>query len=320
MSDDIDTSIEDSGGPIPLDYFHVGLAAFLLSLNALLSLVLQLGLEKRLLISALRAFVQLSVLGYILVPIFKADSPIFVVLYAFFMTMVATYEAQKRSAYTYKGMWWHVWVSLAGTGSLVLSYTLIIVISVKPWWEAQYLIPIFGMILGNSTNGISVGLVTTLAELSEGRHQVEGLLALGATRWEACAPLLCKAITLGLTPILNQMSIIGMVSIPGMMTGQILGGSSPELAARYQCIIIFVIGAATAVGTVSASVMGVLSVVDSEHRVRPERLVKRDKGSSLLSPLASHPTFIATVETLKEFCCSIRLPGFTKLTPDTFAG
>jgi len=269
-------------GPLHLSTGHVMLAAFLLMVNAVASLTLQLGLEQRLLIAAVRAFCQLMLLGYILVPIFKANNPLLIMLYAIFMGTVATYEAQKRTKYGYKDMFAHTWLALAGSAALVLTYGLTVVVAVQPWWEAQYLIPVFGMLLGNTTNGISVGLATTVSELAEGRQRIEALLAMGATRWEASKDLLKKAVTLGLTPILNQMSIIGMVSIPGMMTGQILGGTSPEQAARYQCAIIFLIAASTALGTVTACLLAVSTIVDVQDRVRAERLVARDRSRNYL--------------------------------------
>ncbi|MBU1897720.1 ABC transporter permease, partial [Myxococcota bacterium] len=80
------------------------------------------------------------------------------------------------------------------------------------------------MILGNSLNGVSLGLDRALALLDEGRDAVELRLALGATRWEAARPVAVEAIRVGMIPIINTMSVVGLVSIPGMMTGQILGG------------------------------------------------------------------------------------------------
>jgi ABC-type iron transport system FetAB permease component len=88
--------------------------------------------------------------------------------------------------------------------------------------------------LGNTISGISVGLGVVIDELSAGANRVEKLLALGATRWEATRAPVRRAVRLAMTPLLNQMSVVGLVSIPGMMTGQILAGSDPSDAARYQ--------------------------------------------------------------------------------------
>lgn len=90
------------------------------------------------------------------------------------------------------------------------------------------------MLLGNATSGVAVALSSILSGLKDGAAVVEARLALGATRWEATNELLRRSVNMGLTPVLNQMSIIGLVSIPGMMTGQILSGSPPSTAARYQ--------------------------------------------------------------------------------------
>jgi putative ABC transport system permease protein len=90
------------------------------------------------------------------------------------------------------------------------------------------------MLLGNATSGVSLGLTNIIDALTTQQQQVETMLALGATRWEATKAHVHKAIITAMTPILNQMSVVGVVSIPGMMTGQILGGQAPLQAARYQ--------------------------------------------------------------------------------------
>lgn len=161
----------------------------------------------------------------------------------------------------------------------IISYTLILVIGVQPWYDAQYLIPMLGMILGNACSGVAVGLSSVLEELSSGKDKVEQLLALGATRLEATHAVIKQAARLALTPLLNSMNVVGIVSIPGMMTGQILGGNDPSTAAKYQIIIIYIIGAATGMASVITIFGAVLTVVDGKHRLHSEKLHHRDDGS-----------------------------------------
>ena len=101
------------------------------------------------------------------------------------------------------------------------------------------------------------------------------MLARGATWWEASRPVAAEAIRSGMIPILNSMSVVGLVSIPGMMTGQILGGTDPVLASRYQILILFLIAAATALGTAAAVLLSVRALFDADHRLRSDRLVRR---------------------------------------------
>ncbi|MED6335091.1 MAG: ABC transporter permease, partial [Planctomycetota bacterium] len=144
-------------------------------------------------------------------------------------------------------------------------------------WEPRYLIPFLGMVLGNGLTGISLGLERCLRELDEGRVRVECLLALGATRWEASRVVAGEAVRAGMVPILNSMTVVGLVTIPGMMTGQLLGGVSPLTAARYQILIMFLIAATTAGGVTVVVVLCLRALFDDTHRLRLERL-HRSRG------------------------------------------
>ena len=118
-------------------------------------------------------------------------------------------------------------------------------------------------------------LLRLLAMLDEGRAVIEGRLALGASGWEAARPVAAEALRGGMVPILNAMSVVGLVTLPGMMTGQILSGTDPALAARYQILIMFLIAGATALGTTLAVLLSVRALFDRQHRLRLERLARR---------------------------------------------
>lgn len=100
-------------------------------------------------------------------------------------------------------------------------------------------VPIIGMILGNAISAIGISCNAIQKEFAENRDKIETYLAFGATRFEACRPIGKEALKLALLPTVNQMSVIGLISIPGMMTGAIIGGSSVQQAARLQMIIMF---------------------------------------------------------------------------------
>ena len=103
---------------------------------------------------------------------------------------------------------------------------------------------------------------------------MEGLLALGATRWEAARDVVRAAIRTGLVPIMNAMMVVGLVSLPGMMTGQILSGVDPLDAVKYQIVILFLIAAATTLGVVSAVLLGYRRLFTASHQFRYDRIRK----------------------------------------------
>ena len=262
-------------GPIPLGAGALVGAAALLLANGALSIWLRLGLERRLAVAALRCAVQLLALGYVLEPVFRARNPALVAGLVALAIGLAGREATGRSSRGYRGMVWDAIFAVGvATGVTAIVGTRVLV-GVDPWWEPRYLIPLVGMLLGNSLTGVSLGVDRCLTTLDEGRAQVDGLLALGATRWEAARPVASEAVRTGMIPVVNSMSVVGLVAIPGMMTGQILGGVPPAEAARYQILIMFLIAAATALGVGGSVGLALRASFDSEHRLRPDRIRER---------------------------------------------
>lgn len=134
---------------------------------------------------------------------------------------------------------------LVGSG-LTLAYVTQVVLSVEPWYEPRYLIPLFGMIVGNAMNGAALAAERLASELESHRGEVEAYLALGATPARAAAEPVRRALIASLIPTLNGLTTVGLVQLPGMMTGQILAGLSPLLAVRYQIVVMFMLAGATA--------------------------------------------------------------------------
>ncbi len=261
-------------GPIHLDLWDVALASTLLVANAALSLVLRLGLGRRLAIAAVRATVQLVLLGYVLVPVFTLAHPAPVLLIAAVMVILAGHEAVARSPRRWPGIHLDAAVALALGAGVAVTFGTLLVVGATPWWQPRYFIPLCGMVLGNSLTGLSLGLDRLLAAFDEGRDAIEVRLALGASRWQAVRPAVVEALRTATTPILNVMSAVGIVTIPGMMTGQLLGGVAPEQAALYQVVILFMIAGAVALASGSMVVAGALRVFDADHRLRVERIAR----------------------------------------------
>jgi putative ABC transport system permease protein len=265
------------GEPIAITPLGLAGAAALILINGALSVWLRLGLERRLAVASLRAMLQLLLLGYLLVPIFAWQSPLLVLGWCLLMILLAAREAVRRSSRRYAAIQRNTVVALLISATFTAWMAVAVLVGVEPWWEPRYLIPLLGMILGNGVTGISLGLDRCLTELDDGRDRIESMLALGATWWEAARPVAKEALRSAMIPILNTMSVAGLVSIPGMMTGQLLGGTAPDIAARYQILIIFLIASGTAMGASGAILLTLRTLFDDQHRLRTER-IRRIRG------------------------------------------
>ena len=255
-----------------IGYGQLGLAALLMMVNFCLSIFLRIGLTRSLLIACGRMMLQLLLIGFILEWLFEQDNPLLIIAIAMGMAVIAGVSAVGRSKRKFAGMYWNSILSMLVAAALVSQISLQGIIRVDPWYDPQYLIPIVGMVLGNILNGVSLGLDRFLEGLFTQKEQVEMLLAHGATRWEACHRQVREAIRTGMIPITNSMMVMGIVSLPGMMTGQILAGAKPIDAVRYQIVIVFMIASATALGTMCVVILAFWRLMSLEHRLCLEKI------------------------------------------------
>ena len=259
---------------IPLSYWDLAAASVLVFINAGLSVIFRLRVHRSLLIAAIRMVVQLSLLGVVLTTLFSVVSPLWTGLAALVMVLFAGNEAAQRQERGLSG-WWSYGL---GTGCMMVSSVVVTVFALltalrpNPWYDPRYAIPLLGMILGNCMTGIALGLDTLTTSLVSRRAGVEARLMLGATRQEAVAPVTRQALRSALMPTINSMSATGVVSLPGMMTGQILGGVPPAEAVKYQILVMFMIAGGTGLGAVTAVLGCVYRLTDRRHRLRLDRL------------------------------------------------
>lgn len=258
-----------------LSLLDVGIAALLILVNGAVSAALSLGLGRKLVLAALRTVVQLLAVGYVLGWVFAFARWYAVLPLMALMTVVAGLAAASRGDRIYRGQRADSVLSIWCSAWLVAAVALFAVIRIHPWYAPQYAIPILGMILGNTLTGVSLAVERMTEALTARRDRVEMALALGATRWEAAQGPAREAVRAGMIPTLNQMSVVGLVSLPGMMTGQVLGGQSPLQAVRYQIVIMFLIAASSALGTVGAVLLAYRRVFSAEHRFLADRLIER---------------------------------------------
>jgi putative ABC transport system permease protein len=258
-----------------LSLFDVAIATLLIVINGAVSMALSLGLGRQLALAAVRTVVQLLAIGYVLGWVFAYARWYAVLPVMAVMTIIAGLAGASRGARTYVGQRADSIVSIWVSAWLVAAVGLFAVIRIHPWYEPQYAIPILGMILGNTLTGVSLAIERMTEELTARRDRVDMALALGATRWEAAQGPARQAVRAGMIPTLNQMAVVGVVSLPGMMTGQVLAGQSPLQAVRYQIVIMFLIAASSALGTVGAVLLTYRRLFSADHRFLASRLLER---------------------------------------------
>eukprot|EP00928_Gymnodinium_smaydae_P004531 TRINITY_DN11535_c0_g1_i1.p1 TRINITY_DN11535_c0_g1~~TRINITY_DN11535_c0_g1_i1.p1 ORF type:complete len:575 (-),score=75.42 TRINITY_DN11535_c0_g1_i1:309-1988(-) len=233
----------DTGGGVSTDIptWHLALCFLVVVGVSLSARALDLGNYAELLTAGVRALVQLSLLGFVLKPIFLSDHPLFIFGYVFFfMVFVSAHEASARPKVVHPRIFYDAFFSLA-VPLFFLGGLLLIVVAPTPWYKAQYVIPMAGMLINNALTSSALALNSMVEFLTTRKEHLEALLGFGATPWEAARAGFVASLRAALIPAINGMNVIGLVSIPGMMTGQILGGADPSHAAKYQVAITFMI-------------------------------------------------------------------------------
>lgn len=258
------------GSYIQLDWMSLLISVSLVFLTGLVSWLLKLELLKSLVWGTVRAFLQLMLIGYALHFIFNSEqylhiNALFVVIpVLLLMTFIAAREASRRVGNAPRRPLDVAFLSLLASTFLVGLIVVAAVISPRPWYRPDVLIPIFGMILGNSMNGIALSLDRMYGEINGHLDQVEELLSMGATPWEAVQSSVQLAIRAGMMPTINSLMVVGLVSLPGMMTGQILAGMDPQNAVRYQFVVMIMVAAAVAIGCLLIVILSYKRMFNSE--------------------------------------------------------
>ena len=265
----------DTTSYIEISNLQLVFAALLLLINIVLSVVLKLGLAKDLLVGAVRMAVQLILVGLILEWVFQTREPIIILLMAVIMAGLAGIAAVNRTSRRFPGIFWNSLITIGSSAFLVTGAAITGILSVDPWYDPQYLIPMLGMVLGNALTGISLGLDRMMEGCVNNRNWIETMLSHGANRWEAAHEQIREALRTGMIPTVNAMMIMGIVSLPGMMTGQILAGASPMDAVRYQMVIMFMIAACTALATLGVVLLAYRTLFSKDHRLMESRISRK---------------------------------------------
>lgn len=259
-------------GLIEVSWLDVSISFGLVAVSIGLLYFQGIGMEKDLLIGAIRSLIQLGLIGYVLIILFNLKSLLVIIVLLVLMGLVAALTARGRIKKPFPNAVPVLWFSITVGSLIALGFITTITMRDPTALTPRYLIPLGGMIIGNVLNGMSLAAERFRSELISGRERVECLLSMGATAERASHMMKKSALIAAMIPTINSLMIIGLIQIPGVMTGQILTGNDPLMAAKYQIIIMFMIVG----GKTMALSLGLKLIArqyfTSEHQLRPELL------------------------------------------------
>lgn len=221
---------------------------------------------KLLIVASIRMTVQLVLAGLVLTYIFKNPHPLFTVSYLILMSGFSVYTVLSRNKNLNSQFKVVVGISLAATGLSIVVFFITAVVGVN-FFNPQYTIPISGMIMGNAMTGVSLGLKTFNENIRTSRNKIETLINLGVTPKRILIPFVNQALETALLPTLNSMLGMGIISLPGMMTGQILSGTLPTTAILYQIAIIVAISAVTCLAVFCSLFFGYRTLYNKRNQM-----------------------------------------------------
>lgn len=251
---------------LTVQYWQIALILSVLLVLVAATHLLRLELTKQVFVASLRTLLQLSLIGFILTWLFANQNYWLLSTLLFAMTAIAAHACYSRVQRKSKSLFLHSFLSIA-IPSWCLSFLFLpLLVDDGSWFAAKWAVPLLGILLGNSLNGISLGLNIFQEELRTRRIEIENALALGATAWEATHDLIKKTLRQALTPILNGMTVVGIVSLPGTMTGQLLAGVNPADTVRLQIFIMFLLCAVTLLGSLLALLFRFRQCFNQKHQ------------------------------------------------------
>lgn len=226
--------------------------------------VLKIGHHRQYFTALLRMTVQLTTAGFLLKFIFNINTLSMIMLIYGFMGIFASYTVVSRVDVKIKNLFIKVFIPIFFSGILSLLFFQFFLSKTEPWYDAKYFIPLAGMFLGNSMNACAVCLDRFVSEIKNNISRIETLINLGATPFESIRRPLRKSIYAASIPIITNMSGIGIVFLPGLMTGQILSGANPIDSVKYQISIMILILFSLTVASVSVLFLSYKDFFDKE--------------------------------------------------------
>ena len=257
---------------ISLSYMSLGIAVLFILFAMAISLRYRLGLEKDLAVGAVRAFVQLTAIGYVLQFMFVSGRWYYVVIMLAVMFIAAIRNAVARQSVRLKGMFTTLGISIFVGAALTTAIVIGVILRIEPWYSPRYLIPLSGTILGNSMTGAALALNRLRADIIHRKPEVEAALALGATSRQAIMPMVRDSLKAAMLPSISSLMVVGIVHLPGMMAGQIIAGAFPVDAVKYQLMVVYMITAAVAITSMIVVYLATSLFFTPDHMLKTEAL------------------------------------------------
>ncbi|KAJ2550797.1 hypothetical protein EV175_003932 [Coemansia sp. RSA 1933] len=287
-----------------LSFGNVGIAGVMLVINVAVSVWLNLGLTRGLIVASIRCVVQLTLLSMVLNRVFMTQSPVYIFGLALGMGVLASVEVTFwRAKNRFPRMLLGTFLSLIVSVLAVALFGNVYSLGMSPAYTAEKFIPTVGMLFGNCVIGVSIGMSAVMDALETHRDRIEVMMCYGASRWELIRLVAVDAMKAAMLPSITNMSITGLISIPGMMTGWVLSGGNVLDAAHYQQIIFFMLTASSAISALlcvgfCASVLidktpvlrlnRITTVNGKADKKRPQPMVSRNSTRTrLVSTFAS---------------------------------
>jgi putative ABC transport system permease protein len=264
--------MDASNSLLIVNWYNVLIGLGLIAIAVGLTYFQGFGMEKDIIIGTIRSILQLIFIGYALVYIFNIRSIWPTTGILAFMALIAAFTARGRIRPSYPGAVPILWFSMS-VGSFVAVWMITKVAIHDPEATSpRYLVPLGSMMIGNALNGLSIGGERFRSELISQKDLVESLLAMGAPSKRAVADCVRTSFSAAMIPTINMMMVIGLIQIPGIMTGQVLAGVNPLDAARYQLLVIFMMCGGKVIVTSLALHLGARKYFTSAHQLRSELL------------------------------------------------
>ncbi|HGY9592729.1 TPA: ABC transporter permease [Vibrio campbellii] len=262
---------------VDINWFELALFSLILLIPLTINKRYKLGIAKDTVISVVRMTVQLVLVGVYLEYLFKLNSLAVNLLWLAIMIVVGASSIVSKTNLPKKPLMWPLIAGLSSSLLPLLAAIAFGLVKPEPFYNAQYMIPLAGMLLGNSLSSNIVALQNLFTAFEQRKSEYEAAISLGASPKYASFPFLQEALRKSLAPILASMATTGLVTLPGMMTGQILGGASPIVAIKYQLIIMLAIFVMLSVSVAITLEMTLSCVQTKEGRIKV-KFINKDKA------------------------------------------
>ncbi|NRB24178.1 ABC transporter permease [Shewanella sp.] len=253
---------------IDISWVQLALFMLILVIPFFINLYLKLALAKEIISAVLRMTVQLILVGLYLQFLFELNSLSLNLIWLSLMLLVGASAIIGSAKLPKRRLYLPILTGLLVGITPLIAILLLALLQPAPLYSAQYMIPMAGMLLGNCLSGNIVALQRLFSAFEERKDQYEGALALGVTPYQAAFPFMQSALKQSFAPILASMSTTGLVTLPGMMTGQILGGSDPMLAIKYQLVILVAIFVMLTVSVTLSLLLSIRACIEPSGLIR----------------------------------------------------